>query len=338
MADNVTSPESYYDPPSMPTHMEQDTLLPDSSNLSPTNTNFQLSPTSQSYQHHSLPTRQVPSRSGSSHFISSPLNPANATNSSSPPSASAHFSSHRSRPASRSSHFDPMTSSQRESNILGLTPPSLSPSSMPGTRASMILYRLASPLDDDNDKEKEPTISDSHLLPPPKFPNRNRDSIISASGSSFGSLDVDSKYDASLRYSTFPSVPRGLVPYAYDPAVDEMGPIDDEDLLHDPQSDIRLSKKYFPWRGILNVIVLISLTLGLLSLFVFYPVFLFYRDEARHQRIEGNLRINGTGMVSLFLYFFDRMLRIFLPKAKLRSFSRFQTLSTKILPRTPTRA
>lgn len=159
------------------------------------------------------------------------------------------------------------------------------------------------------------------LLPPPKIPGAtNRASTVSSSGSSFVSLDPDSKYPASFRDSTFmggagnresafPSTPRGLVPYAYDPAMDELDPIDDEDLLHDP-SDGKKSKlrtHAFPWRGLLNVVVLVGLILGLLCLFVFYPVLTFYRDVARNSRVGGNIRINATGTFpffpSTYLYF-----------------------------------
>ncbi|KDQ23527.1 glycoside hydrolase family 16 protein, partial [Pleurotus ostreatus PC15] len=105
---------------------------------------------------------------------------------------------------------------------------------------------------------------------------------------------------------------RGLVPYAYDPASDELEPPDEEDMLHDPddkawsESDISLLfsgggkrhpglKRAFPWRGILNVAVLIILILALLCLFIFYPVLTFYQNSARNLKIDGNIRINATG-------------------------------------------
>jgi hypothetical protein len=149
----------------------------------------------------------------------------------------------------------------------------------------MVLYRLASEEDPES-----PT-----MLLPPKIPG-NRASTISSSGSSFMSLDPDSKYPASD--SAFPtSTPRGLVPYAYDPALDELDPIDDEDLLHDPGEGqkSRLRTHAFPWRGLMNVVVLVGLILGLLCLFVFYPVLTFFRDEGRNAKIDGNIRINATG-------------------------------------------
>jgi hypothetical protein len=84
------------------------------------------------------------------------------------------------------------------------------------------------------------------------------------------------------------------VPYAYDPAVDENEPPDAEDLLHEPGNDLK-NGTIFAWRGFLNVGVLALLILGLLSLFIFYPVLTFFRDNARNLAIGGNIRINATG-------------------------------------------
>ncbi|TFK35297.1 beta-glucan synthesis-associated protein-domain-containing protein [Crucibulum laeve] len=68
-------------------------------------------------------------------------------------------------------------------------------------------------------------------------------------------------------------------------------------MLHDPseKGGLKGDKGHFPWRGLLNVGVLLLLILGLLCLFVFYPVMTFYRDQARNNRIDGNIRINATG-------------------------------------------
>ncbi|KIM38469.1 glycoside hydrolase family 16 protein [Hebeloma cylindrosporum] len=87
--------------------------------------------------------------------------------------------------------------------------------------------------------------------------------------------------------------------------------MDEEDLLHDPRayaaykagptketSTIPPGKRHshsFPWRGIANVSVLVSLILALLCLFIFYPVLTFYRDEQRNNAIQGNVRVNATG-------------------------------------------
>lgn len=121
---------------------------------------------------------------------------------------------------------------------------------------------------------------------------------------------------------------RGLVPYAYDPTQDD-GELDEEDWLHDPNAgltdpqtrsprygpagapavskpkkkQVRMGpdgKPYhgsrsFPWRGVVNISVLVLLVLGLLSLFMLYPMLKFFRDEKRNEAIEGNIRINATG-------------------------------------------
>ncbi|KAG6886734.1 hypothetical protein C0995_005352 [Termitomyces sp. Mi166 len=140
----------------------------------------------------------------------------------------------------------------------------------------------------------------AQLLPPPRFPGgANRDSTISSSAASFVSLD--SKYPLSHRDSAFPSTPRGvLVPYEYDPTADELELADEEDMIHDPAVH-GVRKTRFPWRGILNITVLMGLILALLCLFVVYPVLTFYGDEARNCRIDGNIRINATGQASVLL-------------------------------------
>ncbi|KAF8152150.1 hypothetical protein B0H34DRAFT_723747, partial [Crassisporium funariophilum] len=80
---------------------------------------------------------------------------------------------------------------------------------------------------------------------------------------------------------------RGLVPYPYDPTFDDSEPMDDEDRLHDPlgKGGFRGERSSFPWRGVLNVGVLVGLILALLCLFVFYPVLSFYRDLKRNELI-----------------------------------------------------
>ncbi|KAJ8694351.1 hypothetical protein PTI98_009275 [Pleurotus ostreatus] len=147
------------------------------------------------------------------------------------------------------------------------------------------------------------SVRDSTLLPPErKFA---RDSVWSSSGDSFVSIssDRDSKYPSDLM-SSFPTTPRGLVPYAYDPASDELEPPDEEDMLHDPDDKAWIGgggkrhpdlKRAFPWRGILNIAVLIILILALLCLFIFYPVLTFYQNSARNLKIDGNIRINAIG-------------------------------------------
>jgi hypothetical protein len=118
----------------------------------------------------------------------------------------------------------------------------------------------------------------------------NRASIVSSSGSSFVSL-ADSKYPVGA----IPSV-RGLIPYAYDPSGDENEPMD---FVTRPLRRTKLAKSKggstippgkrhshsFPWRGIANVSVLVSLILGLLCLIIVYPVMRLYRDEKGNNAI-----------------------------------------------------
>ena len=142
----------------------------------------------------------------------------------------------------------------------------------------MVLYRLAAE-------------EDMGALLPPKL-NNNRDSIASSSGDSIFSLSSDSKYPSGITYGGT----RGLVPYAYDPAIDDQDPPDEEDMLHDPDGKgAKQNSTFLPWRGFLNVGVLLVLILGLLCLFIFYPVLTFIRNNARNLAIDGNIRINATG-------------------------------------------
>jgi len=182
------------------------------------------------------------------------------------------------------------------------------PPSLPISRGSMVLYRLA------DEKEGREGL----LLPPNlRFTGAgstgNRDSAASSSASSFVSFN-DSKH-----HSKVPNM-RGLVPYAYDPSGDENQPMDEEDLLHDPRAyeAFKLSSKskskgaaamvvpggkrhghLLPWRGIVNFSVIVLLILALLwFVYLLHRVHLL-QDEARNKAIDGNIRINGTGAFHL---------------------------------------
>ena len=177
----------------------------------------------------------------------------------------------------------------------------------PAGRGSMMLYRLT-----DEGKEND------GLLPPTtsRFVGSETSNHTSTM-SSYGSSLADSKYPGSA----IPSV-RGLIPYAYDPSGDENEPMD-EDLLHSPRayaaykagglakskdgSTIPPGKRHshsFPWRGIANVSVLVSLMLGLLCQFIFYPVMTFYRDVKRNNVIQGNVRLMLRACFFSFLFSF----------------------------------
>ncbi|KAJ7639165.1 beta-glucan synthesis-associated [Roridomyces roridus] len=216
-------------------------------------------------------------------FVSSPLNPQG------PPGGSSFRPG--SRPASRGSSMNlgasrfpsddsPMPAGpypfSRESQAL----------SMAGARGSMVLYRLA----DEPDRT-------SILSPPRALGSGNRESV-----ASFMSTESpgDSKYPSGL-----PSR-GGLVPYAYDPALDELEPPDEEDFLHDPtykQGGYHGPNKFrprntFPWRGVFNIGVLIILVCALLALFISYPVITFFRDRNVFNSIDSNIRVNSTGQVA----------------------------------------
>ena len=135
----------------------------------------------------------------------------------------------------------------------------------------MILYRLA-------------TVDDHGvLLPPNSLSPDQRDSFFSTSGESIWSLSSDSKYPSGP-----PTMRGGLVPYVYDPSVDDQA-ADEEDLLHEPDS-IDKPSPIFATRGVLNIGVLILLIGTLLALFIAYPVITYV-----HGNNSQNLFLDETG-------------------------------------------
>ena len=218
---------------------------------------------------------RAPSRSLSSpNFISSPLNPHGSSAIAAVPSSPWVPTPRTTRSGSRASSMHLNRMASEETAALGGSISPFGSLGTGGTRGSMVLYRLVN--------------EDEHgALLPPKMPNR--DSTASSSRDSIFSLSSDSKYPSGMAYGQ-----RGLVPYAYDPAIDDNEPPDAEDVLHDP-SDMKSGKSSLAWRGFLNVGVLLLLILALVILFVFYPVLSYYRNYARNLAIDGNIRINGTG-------------------------------------------
>ncbi|KAF8649109.1 hypothetical protein AX16_006007 [Volvariella volvacea WC 439] len=269
--------------------------------------------------HLARPTRTLSTGS----FVSSPLNPS-AHTPTSPPSAMSnhfprsHFNSLSSRPPSRtSSHYNhkfapeegqPSTPYHTHFNYHTVnsnapsgasTPANTFPSSS-GTRGSMILYHISIPTSRNSVAAGGATAGTTALAPPPRLSKIARDSVMSSSGESIAASfqDADSKYPLGLGLHTQRGV---VVPYEYDPAMDEMEPPDEEDFMHDPKYGGKEKKhSFFPWRGIMNVSVLMLLILGLLCLFVFYPVWEYFRDRARNEAIDGNIRINATGQAPVF--------------------------------------
>ncbi|KAJ7498599.1 beta-glucan synthesis-associated [Mycena latifolia] len=237
-----------------------------------------------------LPTRMLPlspthaplmpegDRARSPSFVSSPLNPMGPENSP--------FRSPISRPASRGSSMNWGSRFPSEDTVVGPYPFSRESQalSVGPMRGSMLLYRLA----DESDRS-------SSVLSPPR--RSNRESV--ASFASASSMPGDSKYPSGLPTT------RGLVPYAYDPALDELDPPDEEDFLHDPsykggkdgyQGARQFKHRHsFPWRGVANVSLLIILILALLALFISYPVISYFQHAPINALIDGNIRVNSTG-------------------------------------------
>ncbi|KAI0254483.1 hypothetical protein BJV78DRAFT_920751 [Lactifluus subvellereus] len=174
----------------------------------------------------SPPASKPPSRSLSSQFVSSPLNPSPLNPNSNPTSPYA-FARPRPLSTSRGSVYLNRIASE-DSQALGSQHAS-------SQRASMVLWRLAT-ADDQGD-----------LLPPPALSgDHQRNSVLSTmSGESMWSLSTDSKYPSAP-----PTMRGSLVPYAWDPSLDDDGP-DEEDSLHQPDSVDKRPSILNP-RGILN--------------------------------------------------------------------------------------
>jgi beta-glucan synthesis-associated protein KRE6 len=126
----------------------------------------------------------------------------------------------------------------------------------------MVLWRLAT--DDDQ----------GDLIPPrPLGPDQRASVVSTISGESIWSLSSDSKYPSAP-----PTMRGSLVPYAWDPLLDDDDAPDEDDVLHQPDSVDKRPSILNP-RGILNVGVLILLLVGLLGLFIALPV-ITYVDNA----------------------------------------------------------
>ncbi|KAK0186651.1 hypothetical protein F5146DRAFT_1066749 [Armillaria mellea] len=195
-------------------------------------------------------------------FPSSPLNPSSST--SPPPSSRSSTPS----PPLGPRYIRPSTSTTQ---LLGRVPSEESRvlSTSPNSRGSMILYHI--PVPGDESLKLDPPPSLRHLI----SSTSSRDSMMSISS--------DSKYPSMLSE-------HGLVPYAFDPSEDEGG-FDKEDA----ELDARSSEQRMSWRGLVNMVALIAIILGVLGLFVIYPVTGHLRDDGKGQKIVENKWINGTG-------------------------------------------
>lgn len=138
----------------------------------------------------------------------------------------------------------------------------------------MLLYRLAG-----SDEAGE-------LLPPTAFSRKKRDSFASSSGDSTFSLSSDSKYPSGFASRG------GMVPYAFDPFMTD-AESEEPDALHEgPEAK---ASHAMGSRGFINILVLLCLVLGLLTLFMVYPIITHFANNARRLAIDGNIRVNSTG-------------------------------------------
>jgi hypothetical protein len=135
----------------------------------------------------------------------------------------------------------------------------------------MLLYRLSSATD----------------LLPPSAPfaasarSRNSFSSQSSAGSATGSAARDSIISVSddSKYPGAGGAP-GLVAYAYDPFADQMhGEAEDDDDLHVWKKEGDYQGFVWSVRGMLNAAMLSFLLLGILMLFVGYPVLTYFRGR-----------------------------------------------------------
>lgn len=139
----------------------------------------------------------------------------------------------------------------------------------------MLLYRLASE-------------DDAALLTAPNL-NKRDSNRLSVGSESVISFNSDSKYPANA--------PRGMVPYLYEPELDDGKNFDADDELH------RIEDPTFSWswRGIANFGLLLILIGALLCLFILYPVLYFLRNNTRLLAIDNNVHVNSTGQAPVLL-------------------------------------
>ncbi len=227
------------------------------------------------------PRRPRPQHNHNSNVPSSSANPSvgsrhSAADAYAPrPQSSYSFSGspQDSRPASvarqRSSHFIP--------SPLNPNAPRTRPNSTHSRPASMVLYRLAG-LGDEELRFQQNAIT-AALTPPPPIATTgtsrsHRASVYSSTGSILSEAS-DSKYP-SRQGDDSPSTPPPsgrFLPYEYDPTDDLEKPDDAEDELHTPDPvGTREKISAFNMRGVANIFVILLLLLGLITLFLGYPI------------------------------------------------------------------
>ena len=156
-----------------------------------------------------------------------------------------------------------------------------------GHRGSMILYRLSGATSTSTDPK------DTQSLQPPQNVLANRISTVTTSGDSIFSLSPDSKYP----YGAFKH--GALVPYAFDPDLEYTNEPETDDFLHDPEDPRLGSPSRMNLRAVLNVGSLFLLVLGLMFLFIFYPVYHYLTAHEFSAAIVGNSLVNSTGQVTI---------------------------------------
>ncbi|KIY73316.1 hypothetical protein CYLTODRAFT_485484 [Cylindrobasidium torrendii FP15055 ss-10] len=140
--------------------------------------------------------------------------------------------------------------------------------SSPGSRGSMILYHLP---------------ADGPLEPPP---NMRRLTMVSTS-----SRDSTISYSSDSKY---PAHEHNIQAYLYDPEMDA-GNFDKED-----QEVLQAERQRIGWRGAFNIGMLCIIILGLIALFVAYPLVAFSNTNDVNARIVHNKYINETGQADGF--------------------------------------
>ncbi|KAK0483237.1 glycoside hydrolase family 16 protein [Armillaria novae-zelandiae] len=115
------------------------------------------------------------------------------------------------------------------------------------------------------------------FLPPPRLRHSALD--VPSNRSSTISLDLDSKYPITAYTRD-----HGLIPYAYEPTDD----------FDDDETEEKATKT-FPWRGIANIAALFLLIVGVLLLFIFYPVEHYYSTRSHNEAVISNVQVNGSG-------------------------------------------
>ncbi|KAK7029681.1 hypothetical protein VNI00_014379 [Paramarasmius palmivorus] len=232
------------------------------------------------------------------------------------------------------SMYVPPSSASITSPSRSSTPSTLAPTPGPH-RASMILYRLAADEYDPSSPHSEAGLLPPPRFRQSYHSGNKRDSIIStsgvsSSGDSFVSLASDSKYPVAG--SERGLVPYAYDPDEVDDRVDDIDAEEGEDwFFEDEYNEARWNEKMkrsldsnpsstsdatasasgmrngprgrrqanktalLSSRGMVNLFGLLLLIVGLLALFVVYPVVSFYHHDGRNALITGNTRINSTG-------------------------------------------